>query len=223
MQIQYKEYNTVDYNNQRWYKCDGKIYPSITTILGYTQTEEKKQILDNWRARIGDEEADNIVNESSRHGTIVHELIEHYIKGDDNISHLKILDKDIRVFRSMVPYLKKITTAYGLEVPLYSSVLGVAGRTDCVGEFDFIQSIIDFKTSRRAKSSSDIEDYWYQIAFYAQAHNEMFGTNITQGVIIMGVHNNMPMFWKNDLSKYLPELENRIEKFYKYSIDNINK
>ena len=82
-----------------------------------------------------------------------------------------------------------------------------------------VASIIDYKTSNYPKNKNDIEDYWIQTAFYAIAHNEMFNTNITNLVIIMGVNNKLPLVFKSKINQSMIEkLNNRCNQFKEISI-----
>ncbi len=216
----YPSINTIDHNNQRWYcVSDTEIYPSITTVLGYTMPPDKAASLQAWRDRVGKEEAERISRAATDRGSAVHRLIELHLIEEGSRDFREELAKHpksyVAMFNAMRIKLKRVSTVYGQEVALYNRTLGVAGRCDCVGEWEGVQSIIDFKTSNRVKTVHDIEDYWLQIAFYAAAHNEMFGTDIRQGVVLMGVEENPALVFKKDLVDpvYL-ELINRVNTFY---------
>jgi hypothetical protein len=139
------------------------------------------------------------------------------LNGEDiNCPAASIEDKGI--FNSLKFKLKKISEIYGQEVALYSDVIGVAGRCDCIGVYEGSEAIIDFKTTARVKNDKDIEDYWLQCCFYALAHNEMFGTNIMTGVILMGNLNGIPQVWKKDLKECIVPLVERAESFYEKQV-----
>jgi genome maintenance exonuclease 1 len=111
--------------------------------------------------------------------------------------------------------LNKVNTVYGQEVVLYSHDLGIAGRCDMIADYEGELSIVDYKSSTRAKNKEDIEDYWVQTAFYALAHNEMFGTKIEKLVILMGVENKLPMVFKHRITDDLiVQLAARTGEFY---------
>lgn len=190
------------------------MYPSITSVLGKTMPVEKANKLQAWVAAVGEMHAKAHTEKAALRGENVHLMIEQYLKGEEvNVPRASLSDK--QMFQALKLPLKKINEVWGQEAALYSHVLGVAGRTDCIGVYDGIPSIIDFKTSGRVKNDKDIEDYWLQCTFYALAHNEMFGTDIMQGVIIMGVENGMPMVWKKNIYEFIEPLANRIDEFYK--------
>ena len=214
MKFDYPEIQTTEAFNLRWYLINDELeFPSITSMLGATQSLEKKASLESWYKSLGKEKAEHITQEAADHGTSVHLLIEKSLKGEE-INFEEFSEKNINAFKSVKLYLKRIDEVWGQEVALFSKELRIAGRCDCVGTYKGIPSIIDFKTSIRVKTEDRIEDYKYQLAFYAQAHNEMFGTNITNGVIIMATNGGFPLEFYVDLNKYFIKLKNRVEAFY---------
>lgn len=215
MTFQYKDYGTVDMLGKRIYKIsDGKYYPSITTVLGNTQTPEKTSSLDKWRARVGSAAADKITNDAATRGTNTHLMLERFLRGDDPELHT-FPEAHVNIFKSLRLELKKINKVYGQEVVLFSDILGVAGRCDLIAEYQGTLAIVDYKTSSRAKDASEIGDYWIQAAFYAIAHNEMFNTNIEKLVIMMGVENKLPMVFRKTLNDdLLLSLSERVSDFY---------
>ena len=171
-------------NGRRVYVTpNGHTYPSITSILG----AQPKPGLDEWRKRVGDVEADKIMKESAKLGTDVHDLCERYLYNQN----LLIVDDEARsVFNRLRFLLGNIDNIVGLEIPVYSDKLRVAGTTDCVAEYNGKISVIDFKTSCKPKREEWIEDYWIQAAFYAAAFYEMTGCIPEQLVIIIAVRNS---------------------------------
>ena len=129
---------------------DGNRYPSITTVLSILNEEE----LAAWRKRVGDTEANKIGNRAAARGTQVHNIIEKYLLNEDISDFLPYVRQSLSNIRSILD--EHITTIYGLEVPLYSRYLGVAGRCDCIALFDGVPTIVDFKTSRRPKKHEKI-------------------------------------------------------------------
>ena len=176
----------VDMETGRHYlDSNNKAVPSVTTIL--SGTSKSKDGLIQWRNRVGEEEADRVIKQSTDIGTAVHEAIENYLNGKswnnfeethDQLLAKKISDKFIN------DGLKGITDIWGLEVGLLLDNL-YAGTADCVGEYDGIPTLIDFKTAKKIKKREWIEDYFLQGCAYANAHNVMFGTKIEQIVILM--------------------------------------
>jgi len=158
-------------------------YPSITTVLSVLSEDSIRK----WKERVGEEEANKISYRASRRGTEVHEIIEKYLDNDpDYVSGY--FPNIIANFRSVKGVLDaRIGKIYAQEVALYSDHLRLAGRVDCVAEFDGKISIIDFKTSLRAKKRNYIKNYFAQEAGYAIMWEERTGMPITQLVTIVAV------------------------------------
>ena len=175
---------------------DGRKYPSITTVLSILHEEE----IAAWRARVGDEEANKVSNKATSRGTHVHAIIEKYLKNEDTSGFLPHV---IQSLRNIKPILdSRIGTIFGLETPLYSTHLRIAGRVDCIAEFDGVPSIVDFKTSKRPKKKEQIPNYFAQMSAYAIMWEERTGMPITNTVIIMDVDDNEPLVFKEHRDNY---------------------
>ena len=182
----YPDLERVDTEIGRHYlDSNGNLVPSVTTVL--SNTSNSKEGIEKWRQKVGDLEADRIMKQSTDIGTAVHEAIEKYLnkehwddfeENNDQLMARKITSKFIN------QGLDKITEIWGLEVGLILDNL-YAGTADCVGTYQDIPSLIDFKTARRIKRRDWIEDYFLQGCAYANAHNVMFNTEIKQIVILM--------------------------------------
>lgn len=174
---------------ERRYVTPTGALPSVTTVLDKTKTEEQKQSLDNWRKRVGYEEAQRIVTESANLGTIMHKHLECYIEGSDRPSGGNYIRKRGEILADILILegLKNVEEVWGVEVPLYMPDL-YAGTTDCVGMYKGKPAIIDFKTSRKNKKREWIHDYFMQGSAYALAHNDVYGTDINTIVIMMMTH-----------------------------------
>jgi genome maintenance exonuclease 1 len=211
----YKDCETINVEGKRVYAIDEeRYYPSITTILGQSLPMEKQNVLNAWRARVGNKEADRISKAACDRGTNTHLMLERYLRNEDP----RIEDfpqEHSAMFKSLRLELRNINRVYGQEVVLYSDILGVAGRCDLVAEYKGEIAIVDYKTSSRVKSADEIGDYWLQCAAYAIMHNEMFGTNIKKMVILMGVENKLPLIFKRTISDELVlNLIERVNSFY---------
>jgi genome maintenance exonuclease 1 len=166
---------------------DGSKVPSVTTVLDKTKPEESRIALANWRKAMGDAKATQITTEAASRGTRMHKYLEDYIKGDElkesvtNPFAQQSLDMAKIVIDKGFP---KIQEVWGSEVPLYFPGL-YAGTTDCCGIHDGDESILDFKQTNKPKKLEYISDYFLQLTAYALAHNEVHGTNIRKGVILM--------------------------------------
>lgn len=208
------ELNRVERNGMRFYKTPhGKQYPSITTILGITCPDEKKQSLKNWQDSLGSEKAAAITKAAADRGTNVHLMIERYLKKED-VQLNKFSAEDVNSFTALKLKLNQISDIEGQELPLYSDLLEIAGTCDCIASYKGIPSIIDFKTSSKIKSEKDIFDYKLQCTFYGAAYNELYNADINQGVILMTAATGFPLEFTFVLTDYLQELINRVDIFY---------
>lgn len=223
MTFDYPHLRTSDYNGQRWYDTPYGHYPSITTVLGVTESEERKASLQAWRDGVGHEEADRITREAADRGTVVHLLCERFLKGEPlaaPIDGKPVTEEELGTFNSIKLKVAKIEEVWGQEVALYSTSLELAGRCDLIAVYKGRPVIIDFKTSRKLKTYDDIENYKLQLTFYGTAHNEMFGTDIQEGVIIMSAGTGFPMEFVVQFDEQLPELKRRAAEFWQMAINS---
>lgn len=185
----YDDLDAVTSETGRLYETpNGVKYPSITTVLSILSEDSIRK----WRERVGEEEADKISTRASLRGTAVHEIIEKYLDNQEDFRNGYTPDI-INSFISVRGILdRKIGRIFGQECPLYSHHLGVAGRVDCVAEFEGKRSIIDFKTSRKPKKREYITNYFMQEAAYAIMWEERTGIPITQLVTIIAVDHEEP-------------------------------
>lgn len=225
MNFNYPTLETANYNGQRWYKVPtGDYYPSITTVLGHTEPPEVKKALQNWRTSLGASKADELSKRATDHGTAVHLLVERYLKREEvfaPINKAPVTQNDKNAFLALKLKLDKIDEIWGQEVALYSKSLLICGRTDLVGKYKGIPSIVDFKTSGRVKSHADIGAYKLQLLAYGISHNEMFGTTIDRGVILMVAETGFPLeFIVPFTSELEEELRRRAAKFWEEAVNN---
>ena len=157
---------------------EGRPLPSVTTILSKTKDMTH---LNEWRAAVGEEKAQQIVTEASGLGTSLHKNLENYILGEPLTGTLMAKALAQVIIKNG---LSKVNEVWGTEVSLYSPELW-AGTTDLIGLHNDIPSIMDFKNSRSDKKKEWIEDYFMQLAAYALSHNEMYGTDIQRGVVMI--------------------------------------
>jgi len=175
-------------NSKRHYCLpDGSKVPSVTTILDITKSEKQKATLRNWRKRVGTAEATRITTEAAGRGTRMHKWLENYVlegamgtPGSNPYSQQSFKMAEIIIAEGLI----NVDEYWGTEVPLYFP--GVyAGTTDCVGLYNGKPAILDFKQTNKPKRTEWVEDYFMQLCAYAEAHNEVHGTDIQQGVILM--------------------------------------
>jgi hypothetical protein len=185
--------------------------PSMTTVLGHFK---KAQIIE-WRNRVGSKTADEISNRAAVRGTKFHSLLEGYLKNEQNIFE-DVMPDMRQAFSDIRSTVDKIDNIHYIEAPLYSEVLGVAGRTDVIAEFDQVPSIIDFKTSRREKREEWIENYFEQGTGYSLMYEELTGIQINQIVIIISVDGlEQPQVFIKDRIDYVDSLITKIEAYKK--------
>ena len=195
-------------DGKRYYTLpDGTKLPSVTTVLG----AQKKQAIMEWRRRVGEEEANRVSKKATSRGTNVHTLCERYLNND---SLGDIMPDAKEMFVSLKPLLNRINNIHYQEVALWSTKLEMAGRVDCIGEFDGKLSVIDFKTSKRIKSIASIEDYFWQTSAYSLMYEELIGVPIDNLVIIMAVEDEQPLLFQQKTEDHIPGLVKAI-KFYK--------
>lgn len=161
----------------------GGKYPSITTVLGVCPKKRKK--LAEWREREGHENAQRKSVRAATRGTDFHKMVEDLLNNCYNEENFKGKYLPLMMFRNATPTLNRITKVYLQEAALYSDHLEVAGRVDCIGEFDGIPSIIDFKTSEKEKREEWMEDYYVQETAYGCMFYELYNTRIKQLVTIV--------------------------------------
>jgi genome maintenance exonuclease 1 len=184
----YVPMSRVEIDGKRRYATpDGEKLPSVTTILSATTPKEKIEALNEWRQRMGPKRAQEITTEAANRGTRMHKFLEDYVKtGAISESGSNPYSKQShRMAESIIQQgLVNCTEFWGTEVPLYFPKV-YAGTTDLVGVHDGSPAIMDHKQSNKLKKKEWIDDYFIQLAAYANAHNEVHGTNIRKGVIFM--------------------------------------
>ena len=185
------EMDTEMVEGKRYYLTpSGEKYASITTVI--SNNSKKQAGLARWRKRVGEKKAAAITSKSVRRGTRYHKLVEDYLDNKD----LNILDIENKeqplpwlMFHSSVKSLDNINRIYLQEAALYSDVLQIAGRVDCIAEYEGKLSIIDFKTSKIPKEEYYMYDYYVQETAYACCFKEMYGLDVEQLVTIVACEN----------------------------------
>jgi genome maintenance exonuclease 1 len=165
----------------------GHKVPSVTTILEKTKPAESRIALANWRKAVGEQKAQAITTEAASRGTRMHKFLEDYVKGitlNESITN-PFAQQSLKMAKIVIEKgMSNVSEVWGSEVPLYFPEL-YAGTTDCVGVHLGDPSILDFKQTNKPKKLEYITDYFLQLTAYALAHNEIHGTNIRKGVILM--------------------------------------
>ena len=184
---------------RKYFTPDGNAYPSITTVLSMLS----KQGIMEWRARVGEDEANKISRQASTRGTAVHKLAEDYVNNEEDWKG-KHMPANINSFNDLRQVIDgHLDNIWMQEVFLYSDKLKTAGQVDCIAEYDGVLSIIDYKTSRKPKKEEWIEGYFMQACFYAAAFLERTGIPIKQAVILIAVDGSEPQVFKVNTFDYL--------------------
>ena len=181
--IQGKRHYAIQSNTHSLVKQ--KLLPSVTTIISATQSEEKRQALANWKARLGDQAADRVRDIAALRGTAMHTFLEAYVRGTGHKDLTSIGKEAEPMARRIIEAgLGDLGEVWGTEVTLYYPDL-YAGATDVVGIYNGRESIIDFKQTNKPKRREWIDDYFIQLGAYAMAHNYVYRTQIQSGIILM--------------------------------------
>ena len=204
--------------DERHYDVNATKLPSVTTILQATQPEEKRLALAAWKTKIGSVEADKVKNDAASRGTAMHTHLEKFLLGEGYLD----LTTEGQASRTMADEIinkglkNRLAEFWGLEVTLYYPEL-YAGATDVVGIYDNEESIVDFKQSNKPKRREWIEDYKLQLAGYALAHNEVYGTNIMKGVNLICTKDNLYqefIFDGEEFKQAKYEFLKRVDQYY---------
>lgn len=188
----------IDSENGRLYETStGQRYPSVTSVVGLLNAKH----IQEWRDRVGHEEANKISNRASKRGTAIHSLCEEYLK--TGTANSNIFQKEM--FDSIQPLLDRIDNIHCLETPLFSHRLQIAGTVDCIAEFDGQLHIIDFKTSSRVKYRDSIHNYFIQTSAYSYMFWELTGIPVNRLLIIMGVDNHPCLLFQEKTKYWLPK------------------
>ena len=204
------ERETID--GVRYYKVFGTEelvkMPSITSVISWRNRNKFKK----WRAKVGEEVANNITRKATHRGTDAHTLIEEYLNNSDTFSDVLPLSQFL--FKQAKPTLNKIDNILCQETALYSTQLGIAGSVDCIAEYEGELAVIDFKTSAKPKPREWIEDYFVQCAAYACMLYEMKGIMVKKFVIIMTCEDGeCVVYEERDKKKYINLLSEYIREF----------
>ena len=206
-------------NGKRHYDIKSEKLPSVTTILSATQSEEKTASLNAWRQRVGVKEAALITKEASDRGTSMHSILEDYmIKGQLDLVPENVLPHNMAI-QIIQNGLSNVTEYYGLEAVLYYPGL-YAGATDVVGVHKGEDAIIDFKQTNQPKKREWIEDYCLQLAAYAMAHNFIYKTSISKGVIMMCSKDNFYQEFiieGKEFQKYQHDFLRKVDQYYEHN------
>jgi len=188
---------------------NGDWVPSITSVTSFYNRE----VFRKWRKRVGDTEANRITKESTERGTDYHEAAQAYLENKE-LDWDNYLPLTQFMFKSSQPYLDKIGKIHAIERTLYSEYLGLAGRVDCIAEYDGELAIIDFKTSKKIKPEKWIEQYFVQETAYACMYYELTGIAVDKLITIMVTpEGDVHVYDKRNKSDYIKLLVNYVKEF----------
>lgn len=193
----------VQKDGKRFYSTPDGEFPSVTTVVGY----DKQQFFAEWRKR-NPEESRRVTSR----GTKFHSIIETYIRNEpldmeNMFPNFKVL------FNLIKPALDNIDNITAIETPLWSKILGLAGRTDCIAEYNGKLSIIDFKASTKEKRKQDIENYFLQATAYALMYQERTGIIIENFVILIACEDGLSQVFEGNPINYVKKLKKAINRY----------
>ena len=205
-----KELTSRTLESGRFYKIDDQWMPSITTVVG---NQSKHGIL-AWQKRVGFAEAEKVRRASAWRGTQFHNLVEKYLKNElEETKESKGLPTYL--FRSARETLDRIGNIHAIEAPLYSRTLGVAGRVDCIAEFDNELAIIDFKTTKNLKKVEHLKKFFVQEAAYAYMYYELTGIEVDKLVTLsVAEDGSMQVEQRYDKDTYIDTLIEWIRQYH---------
>ena len=211
-------------DGSRHYSVNEERLPSVTTILKATESEEKKASLQAWKQRVGHKQAEIISREATSRGSSMHDYLEKFLLGKLNMDLLgdntlekmmadQIIENGLR---------NKLNEIWGCEATLYYPGK-YAGAADCIGVYENKETIIDFKQSNKPKKEEWISEYFLQLSAYSLAHDKVYGSNITQGVILLCTKDNIFqrfIFNGNTLKDCQNQFLEKVEQFYAQRMAN---
>ena len=198
---------TVD--GSRRYVVNGKLLPSVTTVTSY---QNRKSIAE-WRERVGEEVANKISQFASTNGTKFHKIVEDYLNNIDADYDTEKYEIALKLFNQFQSILDDVDNIHYQECALYSETLGIAGRVDCIAEYNGKLSVIDFKSSSKPKHENQIQNYFVQETGYAMMYEEMTGNKIEQIVTLISCHSGETQVFVKNPADYVDTLKQYIVEY----------
>lgn len=196
----------------RYYKLPGEDNLSRLVSITSVTSFHNRHIFENWRKKVGEEEANRVNKQATSRGTDMHSLVESYLNNEDKLPNVQTLSQFL--FKIAKSQLDNIDNIHALESSLYSKQLGIAGTVDCIAEYNGELAIIDFKTSKKAKPKEWIEHYFVQCAAYACMFYEITGIAVKKLVILMACEDgDCVVYEEYDKMKYIKLLNGYIKEF----------
>jgi len=190
-------------DNGRFYSFDGVALPSVTTVTGW----KKKKFFAEWR-RKNPKEAGRV----TRRGNKLHSVIESYLNNEE-FQLMDIPPLECELFLQLKPELDKIDNIVALEVPLWSKNIGLAGRVDCIAEYDGVLSIIDFKGSTRTKREEDVDNYMMQATAYALMWEDITKQKIEKFKILVSCETGSIQVFSGNTVQWIKPLVETIREY----------
>ena len=195
---------------------NGDWVPSITSVTSFYN----RQIFIEWRKRVGEEKANRITKKATARGTDFHEAAQAYLMNEE-LDWKNFLPATQYMFHHAKPYLDKIQNIHAIERTLYSEYLGLAGRVDCIAEYEGELAVIDFKTSEKIKPEKWLENYFVQETAYACMYYELTGIPVKKLITLMVTPGGeVKVFDKRNKDEYIKLLVRYIKEFVTHSISN---
>jgi len=212
----FKSIEQINEDNVRYYKVEGdNCYPSITSVISFINREK----FADWRARVGNEEANRKCKKGTTRGTAFHLVNEYYI---NNADYESLKDYQNPLIQLMFKANKsdldnRIGTIYQQETRMYSDKLCLAGTVDLICDVDGELSIVDFKTSEKEKPEEWLEDYFVQLSAYWAMFSEATGVVPKKLVVwLVGENGDVQIVERRNIMYYLTTLQDYVSKFIQY-------
>ena len=217
----YKQIHRKQVNGRRLYETpDGNAVASVTTILD--ATKDKTHLI-AWRKRVGEAKAQEITTEAAGVGTRMHKYLADYVEtGEWSTPGSNPYAQQAHKMATQIKEraLNHVDEIWGSEVNLYMPKM-YAGTTDLVGTYKGEACIMDFKQTNKPKKEEWVVDYYLQLVAYAEAHNEIYGTNIREGHIFMcsrACEYQQFDLWPHEYDEWREEWYNRVYTYYEQNI-----
>jgi hypothetical protein len=202
--IYFPDIETEYVDGKRYYKTPVGNLPSVTTVLGQ---KLRNQGIEEWKARVGEEEARKVSTQAATRGTAVHDLCEKYLRNDPNYKR-GAMPFNLITFSGIKKHLDMcVGSVYAMEAALWSKRLGTAGRTDLLAGWLGVNSVVDFKTSKRKKDEEDIESYFVQATCYSMMAEELTTLKFPQIMVIIAIdHEDTPQVFVKSRDQYVDQV-----------------
>ena len=210
--FEYLKPQYVTINRKRHYSFEGISYPSVTSILSATKPARDRQALQNWRRRVGYQQAQKITTTAAKRGTSVHSAIKYYLRQQPVPENIN----DNPFWHSIQPVLAQIDRVHLVESAIYHPEEGYAGCYDCLGEWQGELCVFDWKTASKPKKQVWITDYYLQVAAYISAINHFYQVNIQKGIVAIALDSQPAQLFvleAEDLAYYQKQFLNRLRLY----------